>query len=127
MSPTGCHNCGVDFKMSVQANGRREINDAVLKVGKESLDLIQRFLSGRVSREEMLAGLSRLRVSEILTKYWGELISDASCVPHWQVLQTLQGLLEEMAYQLGEYGESTIYDDVKEIAKNLKRISEQNN
>jgi len=113
--------------MSVQANGRREINDAVLKVGKESLDVIQRFLSGRVSREEMLAGLSGLRVNEVLTQYWGQLTSDANYVPHWQVLQTLQGLVEEMAYQLGEYGESTLYDDIKEIAINLKRISEQDN
>lgn len=123
----GCLNCGVDFKMIVQDNGHRAINESVLKVGRESLDVIQRFLSGRVSREEMLAGLSGLRVNEVLTQYWGELTSDASYVPHWQVLQTLQGLVDEIAYQLGEYGESTLYDDIKEIAINLKRISEQNN
>lgn len=111
--------------MNTHTDVRREINEAVLEVGKESLDLIQRFLSGRVTREELLAGLSGTGVKEVLARYWGDLTSNSSYVPHWQVLQTLQGLIEEMTYQLGEYGESTIYEDVKEIAVNLKRISEQ--
>jgi hypothetical protein len=113
--------------MSVHDNGRREINEAVLEVGKESLDLIQRFLSGRVTREELLSGLSGTGVKEVLTRYWGDLASNSSYVPHWQVLQTLQGLIDEITYQLGEYGESTIYEDFKDIAINLKRIAEQNN
>lgn len=103
----------------------REINEDVLRVGKESLGLIQRFLSGRVSREDLLAGLSDLRAGEVLSRHWGELTSDAKYVPHWQVLQTLMGLVEELEYQLGEYGESTLHEDIKEIAMNLKRISEQ--
>lgn len=113
--------------MSAQTNGCREINEAVLKVGKESLDLIQRFLSGRVSREDLVEGLSGLHVDDVLMQYWGELTSDAKYVPHWKVLQTLSGLVDEMAFQVAEYGDSTIFDDIKEIAINLKTITEQNN
>jgi len=113
--------------MNMQADVRREINEVVLEVGKESLDLIQRFLSGRVTREELLAGLSGTGVKDVMTRYWGDLTSNSSYVPHWQVLQSLQGLIDEMSYQLGEYGESTLYEDFKEIAVNLKRISDQSN
>lgn len=111
--------------MSAPAEAFQEINEAVLGVGKVALGLIQRFLSGRVSRENLLEGLSGLRAGEVLSKYWGELTSDARYVPHWKVLQTLNGLVDELEYQLGEYGESTLHDDIKEIAINLKRISEQ--
>ena len=104
-----------------------QIDQAVLEVGKKSLELIQPFLSGRLSREKLLDGLTCLRANEMLTKYWDELTSDARFVPHWQVLQTLQGLVDEMSYQLEEYGESTLHEDIKEIAKDLKRIAEQNN
>lgn len=112
--------------MSAQTDGCREINEAVLKVGKESLDLIQRFLSGRVSRDDMVEGLAKLHVNDVLMKYWGELTSDAKYVPHWKVLQTLSGIVDEMAFQVAEYGDSTIFDDIKEIAVNLKTISELN-
>jgi len=111
--------------MCAPAEAFKEINEAVLGVGKASLGLLQRFLSGRVSRDDLLAGLSGLRAGEVLSKYWEELTSDARYVPHWKVLQTLNGLVDELEYQLGEYGESTLHDDIKEIAINLKRISEQ--
>lgn len=111
--------------MTAPAESCREINEAVLKVGKESLEMIQRFLSRRLSREDLLEGLTGLRAGELLSKYWGEFTSDAKYVPHWQVLQTLNGLVDELSYQLGEYGESTLHDDIREIALNLKRISQQ--
>lgn len=113
--------------MHVQTNGWEEIDKAVFEVGKKALDLIQPFLSGRLSRAKMLEGLTELRANEMLTKYWDQLTSDARFVPHWQVLQTLQGLVDEMAYQLEEYGESTLHEDIKGIATSLKCIAEQNN
>jgi len=118
---------GLICRMSIQSDGCKELNEIVLVVGKVSLDLIQRFLSGRISREEMMEGLAGLRINEVLTKYWGELTSDAKYVPHWNVLQTLQGVVDEMAYQLAEYGDSTLFDDLKDIATCLKRITDQNN
>lgn len=113
--------------MSGKKNGCKEINEAVLAVGRGSLELIQRFLSGRISREEMLEGLAVLQANEVLNKYWNELTSDAQYVPHWKVLQTLQGIVDEMAYQLAEYGDATLYEDIKEVALNLTRIAERNN
>lgn len=102
----------------------RSVDQAVMEVGKESLGMIQRFLSGRLPQEELLTGLSGLHVGEILSRHWGELTTDARYVPHWQVLQTLQGLIDELKYQLEEYGESTLHEDIKEIALNLKRIAD---
>ncbi|BAF60813.1 MAG: hypothetical protein HPY89_04555 [Pelotomaculum sp.] len=102
------------------------INEAVMEAGKKSLGLIQQFLSGRVSRQALLAGLSDLHVGDILSRHWNELVSDARYVPHWQVLQTLQGLTDEMEYQLKQYGESTLHEDIRIIAMNLQRIAEQN-
>jgi hypothetical protein len=104
----------------------REINETVLEIGRESLVVIQQFLSGRLSREVMVEALAGLRAKDILSKYWGELTSDAKYVPHWMVLQTLQGVADEMAYQLAEYGDSTLFDDMKEIATSLKSIKDQN-
>lgn len=101
-----------------------EIDKAVMKAGNESLELIQLYLSKRISKEELLSGLSRFNVEEIITENWEELTTDARYVPHWEVLQALQGIIEELEFQVGEYGESTLYDDFKDIAFNLKRISE---
>lgn len=114
-------------RMSIQANDFREINKAILEVGKGSLVVIQQFLSGRISRESMVEDLAGLQANDILTRYWDNLTSDARFVPHWHVLQTLQGVVEEMTYQSAEYGDSTLFDDLKELAINLKRISDQNN
>lgn len=102
----------------------KEISKLIIKIGNESLELIQNFLTKRVSKENLVAGLSRLRVEEIISDNWEKLTSDAGYVPHWQVLQTLQGIMEEFEYQVGEYGESTLYDDFKDIAVNLKCIAE---
>lgn len=102
-----------------------DIHEEVMEVGKKALVLIQRFLSGRVHKEEFLAGMNELPAREILARHWEKLTSDPKYVPHWQVLQTLQGLVDELEYQLGEYGESTLHEDMNEIAVNLKRISDQ--
>lgn len=106
-------------------NAPADINEKIMAVGKKALELIQRFLSGRVSREDFLAGMNALPAREILVRHWEELTSDARYVPHWQVLQTLLGLVEELEYQLGEYGESTLHEDMNEIAVNMKRIAGQ--
>ena len=112
--------------MSGQTYDRQEINEAVLKVGKGSLEVIQRFLSGRETREVMIETLTALEVNDILNKYWNVLTSDAKLVPHWRVLQTLQGMVDEMTYQIAEYGESSLFDDVKEVAACIKLITNQN-
>lgn len=113
--------------MSEQMMNSREIDEAVFEVGKESLEVIQRFVSGRVSREDLEDKLASLQVNQLLTKYWGELTSNAQYLPHWRVLQTLQGVVDEISYQLAEYGESTLFDDLKDIAASLKQISEKLN
>ncbi len=109
--------------MSVTAENSKDINSKVLSIGNESIALIQKFLTKRSTREELISGLTELKPGEILSGYWDDLTADAKYVPHWKVLQTLKGLVEELDYQLGEYGESTLYDDIKEIALNLKKIS----
>ena len=113
--------------MSEQTYDSHEINEAVLKAGKGSLDVIQRFLSGRETREVMIETLTGLEVNDVLNKYWNDLTTDANYVPHWRVLQTLQGMVDEMTYQLAEYGESSLFDDVKELAACIKIITNQNN
>ena len=113
--------------MSGQTDVFSEIDEAVLEVGKGSLDVIQRFLSGRVTREALLETLVGLQVNDIMGKYWTQLTTDAKCVPHWRILQTLTGVVDEIAYQMAEYGESTMFDDMKEIALNLKLITNQYN
>jgi len=110
--------------MSLPAE-KKDLNEAVMEMGKGSLTVIQRFLSGRVSRDDLLTALSNFPVREVMSEHWGELISDSKYVPHWKILQTLQGLLDELGYQLGEYGEATLHDDLREIALNMKIISEQ--
>lgn len=102
------------------------IDQAVMEAGKVALPLVQRFLSGRVTRQELWAGLAGIGVDRIICENWTELTSDPRYVPHWQVLQTLKGLIEELDYQFFEYGESTMYEDMKDIALNLKRIAELN-
>jgi len=96
-----------------------------LEIGKGSLAPIQQFLSGRVSRDDLLMALSTFPVREIMSEHWGELISDSKYIPHWKILQTLQGLIDELGFQLGEYGEATLHEDVKEIALNMKIITER--
>lgn len=113
--------------MSEQIINNREIDEAVLEVGKESLEVIQRFVTGRVSREDLEDKLASLPVNQLLNRYWGELTSNAQYIPHWRILQTLQGVVDEISYQLAEYGESTLFDDLKEIATSLKQISERLN
>lgn len=113
--------------MSEQIINNREIDEAVLEVGKESLEVIQRFVTGRVSREDLEDKLASLPVNQLLSRYWGELTSNAQYIPHWRILQTLQGVVDEISYQLAEYGESTLFDDLKEIATSLKQISERLN
>jgi len=102
----------------------KELSKSVIKIGNESLEMLQQFLSKHVSKESLVDGLPRLQVEEIMSENWDKLTSDARYVPRWQVLQTLQGLIAELEYQVGEYGESTPYDDFKDIAINLKRIAE---
>lgn len=100
------------------------IDQAVLEAGKAALPLVQRFLSGRVTRQDLSAGLAGIGVDKIISENWLELTSDPRYVPHWQILQTLKGLIEELDYQFCEYGESTMYEDMKDIALNLKRIAD---
>ena len=114
-------------RMSGQTYSSQEINEAVLKAGKGSLEVIQRFLSGRESREVMIETLNALNVNDVLNRYWNVLTSDAKYVPHWRVLQTLQGMVDEMTFQIAEYGESSLFDDVKEIAACIKLITNLNN
>ncbi|MCL6635136.1 MAG: hypothetical protein K6T29_05130 [Peptococcaceae bacterium] len=111
--------------MTLPAEKYQGLNAAVMEAGKEALSLIQRFLSGRVSRRDLLAGLGEITggLDGVMTQNWDQLTSDAAFVPHWQVLQALKGIVEELEYQLGEYGESTLYDDMKDLALNLKRIA----
>lgn len=113
--------------MPAHLEGNNDVNAAVMGAGKESLRLIQQYLSGRASRNDLSRGLSEInnRVGGVLSTHWEELTSEPRFVPHWQVLQTLKGIVDELEFQLGEYGESTLYDDVKEIALNLKRIADQ--
>lgn len=113
--------------MAAEAEGNNDLNAAVMEAGIESLKLIQKYLSGRASRNDLLRGLGEINdnVSGVLAAHWEELTSGVKFVPHWQVLQTLKGIAEELEFQLGEYGESTLYDDVKEIAQSLKRIADQ--
>lgn len=101
------------------------INQAVMEAGKAALPLVQRFLSGRATRQDLSAGLAGIGIDKIITEHWLELTSNPRYVPHWEILQTLKGLIEELEYQFHEYGESTMYDDLKDIAINMKRISEQ--
>ncbi len=101
------------------------INEVVIKAGKEALALLHQFVAGRLTREELSSCLAGLDTDGIVSAYWPELTEEARFVPHWQVLQTLRGLMEELDYQLREYGESTIYEDIKEIALSLKLIEKQ--
>ncbi|OPZ73035.1 MAG: hypothetical protein BWY80_01011 [Firmicutes bacterium ADurb.Bin456] len=104
---------------------KKDLNEAVMEVGKGSLTVIQQFLSGRVSKDDLSMALAALPVREVMSEHWEELTSNSQCVPHWKILQTLQGLIDELGFQLGEYGEATLHEDVKEIAINMKLITEQ--
>lgn len=111
--------------MNLNTAEQKRIDQDVLEVGKSALHLLQRFLSGRVTRAELVDGLAELKIKDFINGYWGIITSDTRFVPHWHVLQILSGLAEDIDYQLSEHGPSTLHEDVKDIAVNLKRISER--
>lgn len=103
--------------------GRREVDAAVIKAGKEALEAIQRFLTARITREELQEILSGLGIDNLLAEYWPAFTSDEQYAVHLNVLQMLDSLQREIDYQIDEYGVSTVYEDLKEIAGCLNRIA----
>lgn len=110
--------------MNLATEEQKKIDRLVLELGKTALNLVQRFLSGRVTRVELEEGLEALNIRDTLNEYWVSITSDPRFVPHLHVLQILSGLAEDIDYQLAEHGPSTLHEDVKDIAINLKRIAE---
>jgi len=111
--------------VALAAQQKQDLDSLLISEGNKALQLMQKFLSGRATRQEFLAGLAKIdsNIESIVPDWWESLVSDPALVPHWQVLQTLKGMLEELEYQFGEYGESTLFEDMKEIALSLKRIA----
>jgi len=111
--------------VTLAAEKRRDLDSLLLTGGNGVLQVMQKFLAGRVAREEFLDTLAKINsaVESVVPAWWEDLVRDPGLVPHWQVLQTLRGLQFELSYQFAEYGESTLNDDMREIALNLKRIA----
>jgi hypothetical protein len=100
------------------------IDTQVWMIGRKALPLLQHYASGRIAREELLTQLRELKIDECIIRHWEQLTTDPCLVPHWQVLQTIWGLIEEGEFQLREYGHASLWDDIKEIAFNLKRVTD---
>ncbi len=109
--------------MAHSVASRCEVDAAVLYAGKEALEAIQRFLTARITREELQEILSGLGIDNLLTEYWPAFTSDEQYAVHLNVLQMLDSLRREIDYQIDEYGVSAVYEDLKEIAGCLNRIA----
>ncbi|WP_072867947.1 hypothetical protein [Desulfofundulus thermosubterraneus] len=113
--------------MAIQAEEKKKIDSAIMEMGNSALQLMQRFLTGRVTRDELIRGITDLQVNNFMARYWSFLTSDAAFVPHWQVLHILLGLSQDIDYQIREHGQATLHEDLKDLALNLMRISQQSN
>ena len=109
--------------MASSVLSRREIDAAVLHAGKEALEAIQRFLTARITRDELQRTLTGLGIGNLLAEYWPALTCDEQYAVHLNVLQMLDSLSLEIDYQIDEYGVSAVYEDLKEIAGCLNRIA----
>lgn len=111
--------------MAFHGQEQKVIDSAVMDMGNSALQLIRRFLSGRITRDELVRGISSFQVNDFMVRHWALITSDPVFVPHWHVLQILAGLSEDIDYQIREHGPATLHEDIKEMALNMKYISAQ--
>lgn len=99
-----------------------ELDRLVITVGEQALALFRQFTREQISAMELQARLRELEAGTIMARYWDVLTSDPESVPSFEVLQLLSSLEGEMEYQVQRYGESSLWDDLKELQLAMRRI-----
>lgn len=110
--------------MTAQAEQNRqgELSCLATEVGERALDAFRQFTREQISAAELQARLRELEAGSIMASYWDLLTSSPENVPCFEILQLLDSLGGEMEYQVERYGESSLWDDLEELQRALRRI-----
>ena len=103
--------------MDLNQADRGMIKD-VTRMGVRASVLLRGVMLKKVDRETLEWGLKELAVSDLMDKYFQNLVDRPDCV---HLLYSLEGQLD---FQIREYGLDSLKDDLQEINFSLGQIGE---
>lgn len=101
---------------------REELDRLALQIGDQALGLFRQFTREEISATELGIRLQELEAGAVMARYWDVLTREPASAPCFVVLQLVNSLAQDMPYQVQRYGESSLWDDLKELQLATRRI-----
>lgn len=113
---------------------RSPVIDELVRDGMEAAvkarDLLWKYTTLQIEKEELLEELQSIRAKEILFSNWGDFQHNEAISPCLEIFQVVYSISEDIDYQLQYYGLDSLREDIKQLdasMKILKRYLEKHN
>ena len=110
--------------MGLSQADRGMIKD-VTRMGVRASVLLRGVMLKKVDRETLEWGLKELAVSDLMGKYFQNLVDRPECVYLLNLLHLVYSLEGQLDFQIREYGLDSLKDDLQEINFSLQQIGER--
>ena len=109
--------------MDLNQADRGMIKD-VTRMGVRASVLLRGVMLKKVDRETLEWGLRELAVSDLMDKYFQNLVDRSECVHLLNLLHLVYSLEGQLDFQIREYGLDSLKDDLQEINFSLQQVGE---
>ena len=109
--------------MDLNQADRGMIRD-VTRMGVRASVLLRGVMLKKVDRETLEWGLRELAVSDLMEKYFQNLVDRPECVHLLNLLHLVYSLEGQLDFQIREYGLDSLKDDLQEINFSLQQVGE---
>jgi len=109
--------------MDLNQADRGMIKD-VTRMGVRASVLLRGVMLKKVDRETLEWGLRELAVSDLMDKYFQNLVDRSECVDLLNLLHLVYSLEGQLDFQIREYGLDSLKDDLQEINFSLQQVGE---
>ena len=99
-----------------------ELTALTTDVGEQALALLRAFIREQLPQAELQQSLRELNAGQVMARHWGVLTTDPARADGLGVLQLVNSLEDNIEGQVQCYGESSLWDDLKELQTGLRRI-----
>ncbi len=94
----------------------------VKELAFQAMQIISEFTRGKIAAETFVSLIGSLPAEELLSQYWGVLMSDPKAAPCMEILQIIATLGKDAEYQLRNYGVASFLEDLQELMQKLKAL-----